>query len=158
VQTERSETASAVTGPDGRYSLDVSPGSWRFVVSASSFGGGAQGLDPLAVITDVDGSSELNFGPAPGTSSVVAHVNPQRGYALWLVKGSVDPVGNPPLELLHSSYAQLVYQPAQERVVFNGLEAGTYTLVWASFHAESSGGPVVQVIGVPSSQEVSLVR
>lgn len=158
VQTERSETVSAVTGPDGRYSLDVSPGGWRFVVSASTFGGGGQGLDPLAVITEIDGSSELNFGPAPGTSSVVAHVNPQRGYALWLVKGALDNVGNPPLELLHASYAQLVYQPASERVSFSGLEAGTYTLVWASFHAESSGGPVVQVVGVPSSSEVSLVR
>jgi len=158
VQTERSETVSAVTGPDGRYSLDVSPGSWRFVVSASTFGGGGVGLDPLAVITDIDSGGELNFGPAPGTSQVVAHVNPQRGYALWLVKGSLDGVGNPPLELLHASYAQLVYQPMGERVVFSGLDSGTYTLVWASFHAESSGGPVVQVVNVPSSSEVSLVR
>jgi hypothetical protein len=64
----------------------------------------------------------------------------------------------PPLELLRSEYAQLIYQPQEERVTFRGLQPGAYTLVWASFHAESSGGPIVVPIDVPSQPEVSLVR
>ncbi len=159
VQSERSETVSAVTGPDGRYTVELAPGSYRFVVSASTFGGAGVALDPPAVITDVgDQGGELDFGPAPGTAQLAVHVAPQRGYALWLVRGELPGVGNPPLELLRASCAQLVYQPRQERVTFTGLCPGRYTLVWASFHAESSGGPVTQTIDVPSSSEVSLVR
>jgi hypothetical protein len=89
---------------------------------------------------------------------VTVRIRPQRGHALWLVRGDLKDVGNPPLELLHSRYAQLVYQPLEERVVFGGLAPGRYTLVWASFHAESSAGPAVIPIDVPSQSEVSLVR
>lgn len=157
LHSDRSEPVSVVTGPDGSYALDVPPGIYRFVVTAPGIARTA--LDPLAVIVEVDGESEtLDFGPAPGTSSLSVQVKPQRGYALWLVRGDLAAVGNPPLELLRSGYAQLVYQPNDDRVVFLGLTPGRYTLVWASFHAESNGGPVVERVDVPGRAEVTLVR
>ncbi|NNB91899.1 hypothetical protein HJC10_36795, partial [Corallococcus exiguus] len=69
----------------------------------------------------------------------------------------VGSVGNPPTELLRSSFAQLVYQPMSERVVVQGLRPGRYTLVWGYFHAEMPGsGPVVRSVDVPTQGEVSL--
>jgi hypothetical protein len=157
LHADRSEPVSVVTGPDGSYALDVPPGIYRFVVTAPGIARNA--LDPLAVIAEIaNENATLDFGPAPGTSSLSVQVKPQRGYALWLVRGAIPTVGNPPLELLRASYAHLVYQPLDERVVFLGLTPGRYTLVWASFHAESSGGPIVQQIDVPGRAEVTLVR
>ncbi len=112
-----------------------------------------------AVIARVQSDqTRLDFGPAPGTASLTVNVTPQRGYALWVVRGTLSGVGNPPLELLKSDYAQLIYQPMEEQVTFTGLTPGHYTLVWASFHAESSGGPTVVPVDVPSQPEVSVVR
>lgn len=156
IAADSAEPVSVVTAADGSYTLELPAGTYRFALSAP----GLKSNDALAVISRVQSeSAHLDFGPAPGTSSVTVRVTPQRGYALWLVKGSLPGAGNPPLELLRSEYAQLVYQPQEERVTFRGLPPGPYTLVWASFHAESSGGPTVVPIDVPSSQtEVSLVR
>lgn len=157
LHADRSEPVSVVTGPDGSYTLDLPPGIYRFVVTAPGIARTA--LDPLAVIAEVTGeNASLDFGPAPGTSSLSVQVKPQRGYALWLVRGDVPAVGNPPLELLRASYAQLVYQPVEDRVVFLGLTPGRYTLVWASFHAESTGGPILERVDVPGRAEVTLVR
>jgi len=157
LHADRSEPVSVVTGPDGTYALDVPPGIYRFIVTAPGLARIA--LDPLALIVELSGeSATLDFGPGPGTSSISVQVKPQRGYALWLVRGALGGVGNPPLELLRSPYAQLVYQPNEERVVFMGLQPGRYTIVWASFHAESPGGPVVEQVTVPGRAEVTLVR
>jgi hypothetical protein len=60
--------------------------------------------------------------------------------------------------LFKTEYAQLQYQPLEDHVTFYGLQPGRYTLVWASFHAETTGGPTVLPIDVPSQPEVSLVR
>ncbi|MBX7098105.1 MAG: carboxypeptidase regulatory-like domain-containing protein [Myxococcaceae bacterium] len=156
LQAERGEPVSVVTGADGRYSVDVPPGVYRFVVATPGQRGSE---DPLAQIVQV-GTQEvvLDFGLAPGSAPVVVHVRPQRGFALWLVRGEVTAIGNPPMELLRSSWAQLVYQPLSERVVFPGVPPGRYSLVWASFHAETPGGPAISRVDVPSSAEVSLVR
>ena len=157
LHADRSEPVSVVTGPDGAYSLDLPTGIYRFVVTAPGIARTA--LDPLAVISEIAGeNATLDFGPGPGTSSLSVQVKPQRGYALWVVRGSLSAVGNPPLDLLRSSYAQLVYQPLEERVVFLGLAPGHYTLVWASFHAETPGGPIVEAVDLPGRAEVSLVR
>jgi protocatechuate 3,4-dioxygenase beta subunit len=157
LHTDRSEPVSVVTGPDGSYQLDLPPGIYRFMVTAPGIARNA--LDPLAVISEVSGEqAHLDFGPAPGTSSLSVQVRPQRGYALWLVRGDLATVGNPPLELLRASYAHLVYQPLEDRVAFMGLAPGRYTLVWASFHAESNGGPIVEHVDVPGRPEVTLVR
>ncbi len=155
IATEGAEPVSVVTAADGTYKLEVPAGTYRFAMSAPGMGQS----QALAVIARVQAeTTRLDFGPAPGTASVTVRVTPMRGYALWLVRGVVPGVGNPPLELLRSDYAQLIYQPQEERVTFRGLQPGAYTLVWASFHAESSGGPVVVPVDVPSQPEVSLVR
>lgn len=155
VASDSAEPVSVVTAADGTYKLELPAGTYRFALSAP----GMRSNDALAVISRVQSeTTRLDFGPAPGTASVTVRVAPMRGYALWLVRGVVPGVGNPPLELLRTDYAQLVYQPSEERVTFRGLQPGPYTLVWASFHAESSGGPTVVPIDVPSQPEVSLVR
>jgi len=155
IAADSAEPVAVVTGADGTYTLEVPAGTYRFALSSP---GMRQG-DALAVISRVQAeTTRLDFGPAPGTSSVTVRVAPQRGYALWLVRGTLPGAGNPPLELLRADYAQLVYQPQADRVTFMGLQPGAYTLVWASFHAESSGGPTVVPLSVPSQPEVSLVR
>ncbi|NBD13396.1 carboxypeptidase regulatory-like domain-containing protein [Corallococcus silvisoli] len=152
LNADRSETVSLITGADGRYSADLSPGSYRFVV------GGRGGVGEPAVVVQVAGADmTLDLGPVPGTGSLTVLLQPERGKALWVVPGDVGAVGNPPAELLRSRYAQLVYQPMTERVVVQGLRPGRYTLVWGSFHVETPGaGPVVRAVEVPSQGEVSL--
>lgn len=155
IGADSSEAVSAVTGADGRYLLELAPGTYRFAVASPL----VKAIDSLAVITQVQGeSARLDFGAAPGSATLSVRVQPQRGYALWLVRGDVRSVGNPPLELLRAGYAQLIYQPLEERVSFYGLSPGRYTLVWSSFHAESSPGPLVVPVDVPAQPEVSLVR
>ncbi|RKH85832.1 carboxypeptidase regulatory-like domain-containing protein [Corallococcus sp. AB032C] len=151
LNADRSESVSLITGADGSYSADLSPGNYRFVV-------GGRGAGQPAVVVQVAGADmTLDLGPVPGTGSVTVLIQPERGKALWVVPGEVGSVGNPPTELLRSSFAQLVYQPMSERVVVQGLRPGRYTLVWGYFHAEMPGsGPVVRSVDVPTQGEVSL--
>ncbi|MBL8920793.1 MAG: carboxypeptidase regulatory-like domain-containing protein [Myxococcaceae bacterium] len=156
VHSDRSEPVSVVTDAEGHYSLEVAPGSYRFVVASPQ--ARSVSTDPPATIIDVSGPTRLDFGPAPGTGKVTVRVRPEPGTALWLVRGELRGVGNPPMELVRSSWAQLVYQPLTERVTLTGVPPGRYTLVWASFHASTEGGPVLLPIDVPAQGEVSLVR
>jgi protocatechuate 3,4-dioxygenase beta subunit len=157
VNVDRSEIVSGVTNADGTYSLDVAPGAYRLMLLAAEYA--RQSMDPPAIITQVEGpSTRVDFGPVPGLATLSVRISPLPGYALWLVRGEVPAIGNPPTELLRSAWAELVYQPHSERVVFGGLQPGHYTLVWASFHAEMPTPPVVVPVEVPSGAEVTLVR
>lgn len=157
LHVDRSEPVSVVTGMDGSYSLELAPGVYRFVLAVPGFQRLA--VDPPAIIAEVAGpETRLDFGPAPGLGQVSVRLAPQEGYALWLVRGALQGVGNPPLELLRSSYAQLIYQPRVDRVTFFGLAPGAYTLVWSSFHAEAAGGPLLVPVSVPGTPEVTMVR
>jgi hypothetical protein len=155
LNADRSEPVSLITGADGRYSADLSPGNYRFAV-----GLGRDFTGQPAIVVQVEGTDmTLNLGPVPGTGSVTAVIKPERGKALWVVGGELPGVGNPPSELMRSRWAQLVYQPMSERVVLQGLPSGRYTLVWGNFHVETPGrGPVVRVVDVPSRGEVSLLE
>lgn len=157
LHTDRSEPVSVVTNADGTYSLEVAPGIYRFVLSGPGLP--RVSADPPAVIVEVTGpQTRLDFGPAPGSGSVTVRVRPEPGHALWLVRGDLRSVGNPPMELMRSPWAQMVFQPLTDRVTLTGVPPGRYTIVWSSFHAPSEGGPVLQPIDVPAQSEVSLVR
>lgn len=157
LHTDRSEPVSVVTGADGSYSMEVAPGGYRFVMNGP--GVPRVSADPVALVTEVTGpQTRLDFGPAPGTASLTVRVKPEPGHALWLVRGDVRSVGNPPMELMRSSWAQMVFQPLTDRVTLTGIAPGHYTLVWSSFHAASESGPALVPIDVPSQAEVSLVR
>ncbi len=157
VNDDRAEPISVVTNEDGTYAMEVPPGMYRFVMATPGFGTVA--TDPPALITEVRGTqAQLDFGPVPGLASISVRVRPTAGFALWLVRGTVPAVGNPPLELLRSPYAQMVYQPRVEQITFGGLQPGQYTLIWASFHAESAGGPIIAPVTVPAQAEITLIR
>ncbi len=157
LQVERMEPVSAVTNADGTYSLEAPPGLNRLTLMTPE--SMTRSVEPMTTIIDLrDPQTTLDFGPAPGTASLGVVLKPQPGYALWLVRGEVTSVGDPPMELLHSAWAQLVYFPRTERVVFGGLAPGRYTVVWADFHAGSSGGPLLIPVSVPSAGDVSVVR
>ncbi len=157
VHADRSETVSVVTNADGTYAMEIPAGIYRFIVANPGFEHTAQ--DPPAFITEVAGSqARVDFGPVPGLGTVTARIAPQPGYALWLLKGVVSAVGNPPTELLRSSWAQVLYQPRTDRVTFGGLQAGHYSLVWGSFHANTPTAPIIVPVDVPSTGEVSLVQ
>ncbi|NOK12515.1 carboxypeptidase-like regulatory domain-containing protein, partial [Corallococcus exercitus] len=84
LNADRSETVSLITGADGRYSADLSPGSYRFVV------GPRGGMGEPAVVVQVAGADmTLDLGPVPGTGSVTVLLQPERGKALWVVPGEV---------------------------------------------------------------------
>ncbi|WP_164000907.1 carboxypeptidase regulatory-like domain-containing protein [Pyxidicoccus caerfyrddinensis] len=155
VNADRSEPLTIVTGPDGAYSVEVSPGSYRFALGANrEFSG-----EPTLVVQVAGAEMHLDLGPAPGTASLTVQLMPERGKALWVVAGEVSDVGNPPsTAMMRSRWAQLVYQPRGETVVINGLPPGRYTLVWGHFHVETPGGPEVRVVDVPSRGEVALGR
>ncbi|WP_044186601.1 carboxypeptidase-like regulatory domain-containing protein [Hyalangium minutum] len=153
VNTERGDAVVVVTGPDGQYSVDMAPGSYRFMLGEDrEFAG-----EPALLVRVEGPSMRLDFGAAPGSGSLTVTVKPERGKALWVVAGDSPPV-NSPLELMRSRYAQMVYQPRSERVTLQGLPPGRYTVVWASFHAEAPEGPMVRTVEIPGAQEVSMVR
>ncbi|AGC46173.1 hypothetical protein MYSTI_04884 [Myxococcus stipitatus DSM 14675] len=151
---DRSSPVHIVTGPDGGYSVEVSPGNYRFLLNTGREANGEQ-----ALIAQVEGSEmRLDLGPAPGTASLSIQLKtPERGKALWLVAGEVAVAASASAqELLRSRWAQLVYQPTSEQVVVTGLRPGRYTLVWGAFHVQTPGGPEVRVVDVPSRGDVTL--
>ena len=152
VNADRGEPVSIVTGPDGRYSVDVAPGHYRFALGvAREFSG-----EPALLVQVGGGEMRVDLGPAPGTASLTVRLNPERGKALWVVAGDAGAVDNPPKDLMRARYGQLLYQPRGERVTLQGLPPGRYTLVWAHYHMDSEEGPVVRTVDVPSSGEVAL--
>ncbi|HSP77050.1 MAG TPA: carboxypeptidase regulatory-like domain-containing protein, partial [Myxococcaceae bacterium] len=152
VHADRGEPLSIVTGPDGRYSVEVAPGHYRFGLGmAREFSG-----EPALLVQIGGEQQKLDFGPAPGTGSLTVQLEPERGRALWLVAGEVGSVSNPPRELLRAGYGQFLYQPRSGKVTLQGLPPGRYTLVWAHFHLDTEEGPVVRRVDVPSAREVSL--
>ncbi len=156
LNVERGEPVTIVTGADGAYRVELPVGSYRFAYEPS---GGVRQGEPTALLVALTGeSARLDFGPAPTTASVTVRLSPQPGWALWVVRGDLSEVGDPPLELLRSQYAQLVYQPLRELVTFQALPPGRYTLVYASFHAETPGGPIVQRVDLPRSGEVVMAK
>ncbi len=157
VNVDRGEATSVVTNADGTYSMEVPPGTYRFMLALPP--GQFASEDPPTLITEISApETRLDFGPVPGQGTLTVRLVPRPGFALWLVRGEVRAVGNPPMELLHSSWAQLVYQPQIDRVTFGALAPGRYTLVWASFHASVPGGPLIVPVTVPSAGEVTLVQ
>jgi hypothetical protein len=157
VNVDRGDTVSVVTNADGTYSMEVAPGLYRFVLSLPPSQFGSE--DPPAQIIEITAAeNRLDFGPVPGLGTLTVRFTPARGAALWLVKGDVRQVGNPPMELLRSPWAQLVYQPQGTHVTLGALQPGRYTLIWGSFHAALPTGPVLMPVTVPSAGEVTLTQ
>jgi hypothetical protein len=154
VHTERSEPVTIVTGSDGRYSIELPQGSYRFLLGHDREFSGEPAL--LVQVSGVE--QRLDFGPGPGSGSLTVVLRPERGKALWVVAGDMSSVANPPAELMRATYGQMIYQPRTERVTLRGLPPGRYTLVWGNFHAETPGGPVVRAVNVPGSGELSLLQ
>lgn len=154
---DRGETLSIVTGADGSFSTEAPAGTYRFVLIPPA--GPAQSVDPLALITQIsEQNARVDLGPSPALARLAVHLRPQPGYALWLVRGDLPAVGDPPMELLHAAYAQLVYQPRVDTIVFGGLTPGRYTVVWGSFHMQTEDGVLRVPVDVPAQAEVSLER
>ncbi|HEX8702998.1 MAG TPA: carboxypeptidase regulatory-like domain-containing protein [Myxococcaceae bacterium] len=152
--TERSEPVTIVTGSDGSYSVDLPQGSYRFLLGADrEFSG-----EPALLVKVSGAEQRLDFGPAPGSGSLTVLLRPERGRALWVVAGDVPAASTPPLALMRADYGQLIYQPRTERVTLRGLPPGRYTLIWAHFHSETPGGPVVRTVTVPGQEELSLLQ
>lgn len=154
VNVELADAMSAVTMQDGSYTLALPEGSYRFTLPGLQrpFSG-----DPVVFATVRGTAASLDFGAAPGSGTLTVQLAPAPGHALWLVRGSVPAVGNPPMELFKSEWAQMVYQPRASSVVLSGIPAGRYTLIWTRFHAQSEAGPVITQVDVPGPAEVSLV-
>jgi protocatechuate 3,4-dioxygenase beta subunit len=152
INADRGEPISIVTGPDGRYSVDVAAGHYRFALGmAREFSG-----EPALLVQVGGGEMKLDFGPAPGTAAVTVRLKPERGHALWVIAGDVGAVSNPQKDLSRVGYGQLLYQPLGERVTLQGLPPGRYTLVWSNFHTDLTDGPVVRTVQLPTSEDVVL--
>ena len=152
VNADRGEPVNIVTGPDGRYSVDVAPGNYRFALGvAREFSG-----EPALLVQVEGGEKRLDIGPAPGSASVTVQLTPERGNALWVIAGDVGAVSSPPTALMKVGYGQLLYQPRGERVTLQGFPPGRYTLVWTNFHTEMEGGPVVRTVQLPASGDIIL--
>ena len=147
VNADRGETIQLVTGPDGRYSTEVTPGQYRLGV------GGVRDFSSAAMllVRVGEGEQRLDLGPAPGTASLTLQLNPEpRSQALWVLAGDVSP-SNAPLEMMRTSYGQLLYQPQGARITLNGFPPGRYTVLWSNFHGEAGEGLVARSIQLTAS-------
>ncbi|WP_434379986.1 carboxypeptidase regulatory-like domain-containing protein [Melittangium boletus] len=152
VNADRSEPLSFVTGPDGRYGVDVAPGSYRFAMGGRDFAG-----EPALLVQVGESEQHLDFGPAPGTSSLtVRFAQVERGKALWVIAGDVSGVKDPPRELMRARYGQLLYQPRGDRLTLQGFPPGRYTVIWSNFHADAEQGTLVRTVQLPTSADVVL--
>jgi hypothetical protein len=157
IHVDVGDSISAVTDAVGAYSMDVPPGLYRFITSLSS--GPVMGEDPQATIVELrEAQTRLDFGSPPDQGELEVHLPLVPGAALWVVRGRLQSVANPPMELLRSSWAQLVYNPRQTVIRVGGLSPGTYSVVWGGFHAPTDGGPQIRVVEVPGQRQVSFVR
>ncbi|MBI3183009.1 MAG: carboxypeptidase regulatory-like domain-containing protein [Myxococcales bacterium] len=158
VNLERSEPVSAVTSQEGRYSMEVAEGNYRFTLGAGPAGQLPRHGEATAVVAEVRGAEAvLNLGPAPGTASLAVRLRPMPGYALWAVRGELAQVGNPPIELFRAPFALLRYQPPA-LVTLQGLTPGRYSLVYSAFHTETPSGPLVLLVDVPAQGEIVLAK
>lgn len=154
ISADRSESSTVVTDATGHYALEMPPGSYSFLAAFPEVL--RTGSEPGALIADVSGEAlRLDFGPAPGTASLAVRVPPRPGFALWLVRGALQAVGSPPLELLRAPWAQLRFQPTGDGAVFHGLTPGVYTVIYASFHGDESP-PVRALVQIPLQSEIDL--
>ncbi|MGQ0506923.1 MAG: carboxypeptidase regulatory-like domain-containing protein [Myxococcaceae bacterium] len=150
-----------VTAQDGSYSAELTPGSYRFRLGYSVLGAGwgTEEVERL-VMAEVSGAEQrLDFGSAPGGGSLTVRLQPHAGYTLWLVRG--DPpasLDSPFMGLSRLAYAQVVFQPLQEKIRFAGLSPGRYTVIWGSLHGEGEGKPQIQRVDIPGSTEIALVQ
>lgn len=155
INLDRGEVVNVVTNADGTYGMEVAPGFYRFVLALPGLQ--PESEDPTALIAEVSGTeARLDFGPVPSLGSLVVRLVPKPGHALWLIRGSIASAGNPPLELLRTSWAQMVFQPRVDRVKLVGIPPGRYTLVWSSFAGPVPGGPLLVPVSIPASGEVTL--
>lgn len=154
VNLDRADAETIVTMQDGSYAVELAEGSYRITLPmASRPFAGVPGL--FARFTG--DAMTFDIGPSPGAGSLTVHLRPQPSYALWLVKGVVTSLPNPPMELFRSAYAQMVYQPRSETVTLTGIPPGRYTVIYARFHMQSDTGPVMRVVDVPGTSEIDLI-
>src|SRR5262249_18426858 len=131
---ERPDGKTAVTGADGRYSVRLPAGAYQLSLGqAGPFNGVPVVLAPVA-----GRGAGGGVGPGPGTAGLSVRVRPEPGRALWVLRGDPPPPGSSPRELLGAPYGQLVYQPRTERVVFEGLRPGRYSVVWGPYYQAGS--------------------
>ncbi|MCI0573434.1 MAG: carboxypeptidase-like regulatory domain-containing protein [Myxococcaceae bacterium] len=149
---ESPEGKVAVTGADGRYDLRLPAGTYRLTVGHVGAFTGA----PVVLARVSGAGAQVDVGPAPGTATLAVKLRPEQGRALWIVRGELASLGNPPRELMNVPYGQMAYQPRAERVVFEGLAPGRYTVVWGGYHASGAMPPQVRVVDVPRQAELDL--
>ena len=152
MNTDRGDTVSIVTGADGRYSMDATPGQYRF-----GWGGQRDASGEPAILVQVgEGEQRLDFGPAPGLASLTVQLQSERGRALWVVAGDVASGPALPMALMKARYGQLLYQPQGQRITLQGLPPGHYTVVWSNFQPDDASGPIVRTVDLPTSADLVL--
>ncbi|MBM4381358.1 MAG: carboxypeptidase regulatory-like domain-containing protein, partial [Deltaproteobacteria bacterium] len=157
LDAQRGTALMFLSGVKGTYRMEVAPGVYRFFVGGFVPGGPLSMSGREMLIHEVKGrEATLDLGNAEGGEPLTVRVDPRPGYALWVVRGDLEKVGNPPEELNRAAYARLVYEPSEGRVAFRGLAPGRYTVVWGGYHMDTAGGPRVVKVDVPTPDEVVL--
>ncbi len=159
------EPIAVVTSLDGSYSVELTPGGYRFRVSSPGMNLNDQGyaredLERL-ILAEVSGAEQrLDFGPAPGTGSLTVRLPARRGRALWLFRGDPPPLGVlTPLMFDRVGYGQMFSTLEGQSVVFNGLPPGSYTLLSPGPDGLPNGTqPNTQRVDIAGPTEIALVR
>jgi hypothetical protein len=153
---DRNEAVTTVTNADGTYKIDLAPGSYRFVAVFKEIRN-SSGEPPATSIKISQATQTLDFGPVPSSASLTVDVVPAPAHALFLVRGDLPNAPIPPMQLMKSDYAQMIFEPRQGRVVLQGLAPGRYTLVWGNFFEDGHAGVLRKTVNVPESAPVSLM-
>lgn len=151
---DRAESISLVTGADGSFSSNVAPGFYRLAVA----GVAPMDAEPLMLVNVKGPQMRLDLGSPPGSGSLGVELVPEHGKALWLVRGDVRDVPNPPGDSLRPDWGLILYRPRTPRVLFKGLAPGRYTVIFSNPYAPTEEPPQMRTVDVRGPTEVSFIR
>lgn len=148
-----------VTGSDGRFRYEASPGTIR-LTSAPMPG------DETATVMQIarleEGGTQLALGRAPGTAQLTVKVPPRRGWIIAVVRGDFEPGAQMLSRVMEMPWAQLAglggrsFASTGGTAVFRGLTPGRYTVVFGRAYAYSQQDEIVRRIDVRGDQELTI--
>ena len=149
-----------VTGADGSFRYEASPGPIRVTVARSPDEDTSASVMQLVQLEE--GGTTLALGRAPGTSRLTVTVPARNGWLVALVRGDFQPEAQLLTRLMDQQWAQVAglggrsLSASGGQVVFGSLTPGRYTVVFGRAYAHSQLEEVVRPIEIRGDQAITI--